>query len=257
MPQYGYLVVEGPHDVEFCYRLFSTWGLRRVQWYGDLDPFWRSLVPPAFPHKGDLQKRVPVPLFLRSDTHSVAIYSASGDSRVVPSIEETLSVLPSGTLASIGVVLDDDGHPPLDRFAQTANGMQALGLLRPQAPGQVFVGAPSVGVYVLPDNVSRGTLEDLLVECAKVEYPKLLLGAIAFVDTVAAEPHAIPLAERGDFDAPAGHKKAVVGSIANILRPGRAVQVSIQDNRWLRGAALELARVAAIRAFLQQLFALP
>ncbi|HVC94499.1 MAG TPA: hypothetical protein VND64_12450 [Pirellulales bacterium] len=25
MPKYGYLVVEGPHDVEFSYRLLSTW----------------------------------------------------------------------------------------------------------------------------------------------------------------------------------------------------------------------------------------
>jgi hypothetical protein len=52
----------------------------------------------------------------------------------------------------------------------------------------------------------------------------------------------------------AGRNKAIIGSIASILRPGRAVQVSIQDNRWLRDAALAIPRVQAVRDFLANLF---
>ena len=32
MRKYGYLIVEGPHDVEFVYRLLSPFGLERVQY---------------------------------------------------------------------------------------------------------------------------------------------------------------------------------------------------------------------------------
>jgi hypothetical protein len=38
-----------------------------------------------------------------------------------------------------------------------------------------------------------------------------------------------------------------------ILRPGRAVQVSLQDNRWLRDTALGLPRVRAVQEFLMNL----
>ena len=41
--------------------------------------------------------------------------------------------------------------------------------------------------------------------------------------------------------------------MASILRPGRAVQNSLQDNRWLRDAALAIPRVKAVQDFLVSL----
>ena len=44
--------------------------------------------------------------------------------------------------------------------------------------------------------------------------------------------------------------KAIVGVIANVLRPGKAVQVSLQDNRWLRDPeCLQLPKVSALLNF--------
>jgi hypothetical protein len=83
MPKYGFLVVEGPHDVEFVYRLLSPRGMRRVQMEADLDPFLRPLIPKDYLPGGDLQKRMPTPLFLQSGSHAVAIHSAEGDTRVL------------------------------------------------------------------------------------------------------------------------------------------------------------------------------
>ncbi len=40
MPKYGYLVVEGPHDIEFVYRLLRPFGLNRIRFEADLDPFF-------------------------------------------------------------------------------------------------------------------------------------------------------------------------------------------------------------------------
>ncbi len=124
MPHYGYLAVEGPHDVEFVYRLLRPAGFTRIRLYRDLDPFWDPIVPKTFPYRDDLQRRVPVPLFLASSTHSVAIHASQGDSRLIEAIEESLSVLP-GPLASIGVMLDaDDQRPPAARFQVIRDGVQ-------------------------------------------------------------------------------------------------------------------------------------
>ncbi len=258
MPTYGYLVVEGPHDVEFSYRLLSTWGLRRVRKQQDLDPFWKPLVPTTFPHEGDLQKRVPVPLFLQSATHQVAVHDAGGDSQVVPLVEETRAMPLRVPLNSVGIVLDADSeHTPAQRFGSIRDGLIGIGLTMPTGAGEVHLGYPRTGVFVIPDNVSPGTLEDLLFECAKLEYPKLLLGAMSYVDAVDELGEVRPSDAKVEFFKRAGKKKAIVGCVANVLKPGKAVQNSIQDNRWLRGDAQRLPRIAAVREFLRQLFELP
>ena len=116
MPKYGYLVVEGPHDVEFVYRLLSPFGLKRVQWDKDLDSYMQPLVPRTFPHGGDLQKRVPVPLFLQSPTHAIAIHSAIGDTRLVETVEESAKLINFNSdfklMTGVGIILDTDWPAP-------------------------------------------------------------------------------------------------------------------------------------------------
>ena len=75
MPKYGYLVVEGPQDVELVYRLLKPFNIERIRLEADLDPFFVPLVPRTYPPSGDLLARVPVPLFLGSCTHVVAVHS--------------------------------------------------------------------------------------------------------------------------------------------------------------------------------------
>ena len=108
MPKYGYVVVEGPHDVELVYRLLRPQGLKRVQDFDQLDRYFVPLVPRSFPPAGDLQKRVPVPLFLQSVTHAVAVHGAAGDTRLIQTIEENAKLLDPGSLTGVGVVLDSD-----------------------------------------------------------------------------------------------------------------------------------------------------
>ena len=254
--QLGCLVVEGPHDAELCYRLLSTSGLKRVQRLSLLEPAFKPLVPTKFPHGDDLQKRMPVPLFLQSDQWAIAIHSAVGDSKLVNALEETLDFLPAQNWAGVGLMLDaDHDGSPAQRFDAVIQAMKAkdLGLPLPQQPGQVMADAPRVGVYVLPDNQSAGTLEDLLLESAAHQFPHLLPLARQYVDAAKAGGQ-LPASHLEDFSKPSGHKKAVVGAIAAVFRPGKAVQVSIQDNDWLRGPALNLPRIKTVQSFLQQLF---
>ncbi len=105
---------------------------------------------------------------------------------------------------------------------------------------------------MLPDNAAAGTLEDLLIECAEKQYPQLLVSARTHVGSVTEGPP-YEKSDLEDLLSPAGRRKAIVGSIGSVLRPGKAIQTSIQDNRWVDGHALELPRVKMFRAFVDAL----
>ena len=253
MRKYGYLVVEGPHDVEFVYRLLSTFGLSRVQWGKDLDAKMVPLIPISFPPQGDLLKSMPVPLFTQSQTHAIAIHSATGDSRLVATLEENRTILSFSDLTGVGLLLDSDLEiAPLSRYETICGLMKSKELVLPEKPGLVLNGKPRMGAFILPDNINQGSLEDVLLECAASAYPHVLQHATQYVTNASHQA----LADGKDLSKPALRKKAIVGSIATVLRPGRAVQVSIQDNAWLRDQNLKLPRVDAVLSFLAELFEL-
>jgi hypothetical protein len=123
----SYLVVEGPHDVELVGRLLKPHGFGRTKTLSALDPLWQPLVPRNFPADGeDLLKRMPVPVFFANATHSLAVQSAVGDTRLVLTVEESLAVLPDGgaTLTGVGILLDaDDEKTPATRFSTIRRGL--------------------------------------------------------------------------------------------------------------------------------------
>ncbi|QDV11816.1 hypothetical protein CA51_16920 [Rosistilla oblonga] len=256
MRTYGYLVVEGPHDIEFAYRLLAPYGLERVRLEAELDPFFQPLVPTTFPHNGDLQARVPVPLFMQSNSHAIALHSALGDTRLAQTIEESAFSIDYSQLAGIGIILDTDKEVAVTtRYAGLKEEFARNSFNLPAIPGTISADEQRVGVFVLPDNQSEGNLEDLLLQCAESTFPKLLESARKHVD-FARDDTSFVDKKREDLSKSAKYNKAVVGSIANTLRPGRAVQASIQDNVWLRGNNLSLPRIKAVQTFLVDLFGL-
>jgi hypothetical protein len=260
MPHYGYMVVEGPHDIEFIARLLRPHGFRRIQYLQDLDPFWRqgNIIPSKFPYNDDLLMRVPVPTFLQTESHSIAIHSANGYTRLAETLQETLISMDSPeNIESIGVLLDADKAEPVGRRFEIL--MEELhnknpDLLFPSEPGQVTNAHPATGIFILPDNHTAGTLENILLEAAEINYPNLTSVALRYIQSLnLGELNHKDLEE---FNKPAGSKKAQVGSMSSILRPGKAIQVSIHDNRWLEGEALNLPVIQVISTFLNQLFRL-
>lgn len=259
MRQYGYLVVEGPHDVEFCYRLLSVYDLKRVKQMRDLDAGLHDLVPRSFPHKDDLLKRVPVPLFLQNEQHAIAIHSAVGDSGLAPTLEETLATMGNTHFCGLGLMLDSDSKQTASqRFQAVYKQLKELdlSLTLPEQPGLVCAGHPRFGMFVLPDNASQGTLEDVLLESAATQYPDLLSVAEDYVDH-ALQKGLIPKTHLKEIEKPAGRNKAVVGAMAALFKPGKAIQTSIQDHDWLRDKALSIPRIHAVQKFLEALFKLP
>jgi hypothetical protein len=255
MTAHVYLATEGPHDVELVAALLRPVGFRRVQHLTSLDPYWRPLIPTTYPHRDDLLARVPVPTFFKRADLSVAIEAVGGDSKLAPRTEDVLALL-RGAQPSLGVILDADAERSArERFERVARDLRKLAIPGPESPGVVASGPPRCGIYVLPDNQSPGTFESLLLEAAQTSYPRLIGSATTYVDSV--DRIALNEDDMAELNKPAGRDKAIAASVAAILRPGRAIQVSIQDNRWFRDAALELPRIVQLRRFLAELLALP
>lgn len=259
MKRRGYMVVEGPHDIEFVARLLKPYGFGRIQYLTNLDSFWKegNFIPNRFPYRDDLLKRVPVPTFFETLTHSIAIHSASGYTRIAETIQETIASLPPNGLESIGIILDADSQETV--FARFDNLKTELrdknpDLALPVDLGQVTQLAPKLGIYILPDNQESGTLESILLDAGMVNYPQLHSLADQYVQTV--QQNELTKDDLEEIKKPAGRKKAQIGSMASILRPGKAIQVSIQDNRWLEGEALNLPKIKAVSTFLAELFQL-
>ena len=158
----AYFVVEGPHDVEVVGRLLRRRGLNRVQMNDDLDDYWHPLVPRGFPYKGDLLRRVPVPVFFSSAEASVAVHSAGGISRIGEFVEAgflRLDPAPDG----LGVLVDADVETAEGRWQEI---MESLPVVDAgESPGNICDGTPRVGIFVLPDNENSGTIKRIDRNC--------------------------------------------------------------------------------------------
>lgn len=265
----SFIAVEGQHDAAFIGRLLKEAGFRLVQRKEQdpqhperlfLEPGMSRLVPPGFPHDNDLLARVPVPFFWQSATHSIALRPANSDSKLISSAATALRAIGPGAFDSLGIVLDADNKGvPADRMAGMQNSVESesarigqhVGFTIPDHPGIVAGEAPRCGVFIMPDNQNPGTLEDLLLECADQNYPNLKANAAAYLAQI--DRGHLDQEDLAEMGAPAGGKKAQVGVIASVLRPGKAIQNSISDNRWLAGAARTQPRVESLRQFLRDL----
>lgn len=266
--KFGLLVVEGPHDVAFVGRLLHPYGLTQVERKSDLSNEWFGLIPDKFPHGDNLVGPVPIPQFFQSGTHSIAVQRATGDSQLVSRLNMSFAVFQSErqSLTGLGLLCDSDRKQPQARLTDIRKKLQGLELPAfPANPGEVSTkSTPRTGSFVLPDNQSCGRLEDLLLEAAEHSYPLLRDEAGEFVrkihdhvSSTAKPTHPFTAEDLEEFNKPAGRQKATLGAMACILKPGKAIQNSLRDNRWLEGAALAQPRIRLLMQFLSLLFELP
>lgn len=259
--QNAFIIVEGPQDAECLARLLKAAGYSRIKDAEDLPLPYRNLFSAHYPRKGrGIDKPHEVPHFRRSATGCIiAMIIAGGDSKLASSLMSAVEAF-KGLPDSIGFVLDDDQAPsPNDRHSsllKTAAEFENLKSLQfPGNPGQILPGPPRTGVFVMPDNRQSGTLEDILLESGAVAYSAQIQAAREFV-------RSFPTGGLNgeDLEAgrrPSGPKKQVIGSVATMLKPGRTLQVSLQDNRWLTGGAISTALVLELRRWLHLLLDIP
>lgn len=256
--KYSYIVAERPHDVEFLAKLVKKfYGLSKIEERSKVKPFWDGLIPKTFPHNNNLLKRVPVPLFLQNDNYSIALHSAEGIENIVNTLQESLILINQSELSSIGLILDADYKQTLlqifQELTQELSQKQELNFIDFQSLqlGQVNISNPRFGVFIIPDNQNQGTLETILLECAKLNYPDLLASAKIYINNF--DRTKLLKKDLEDFNKPTGQDKAIISTISSVLKPGKAIQVSIQDNRWIAQNTLQLPNLVLLKQFINDL----
>lgn len=252
MLRYCYLVAEGPHDIEFLVGVLKqSYGLKRITHLTRVDPFWEELIPKKFPIDDDLNRRVPVPTFVQNNEISIALHSANGITKISKTIQESFSIIELSQLYSVGIFLDaDDMQSPQKRFELLTSELSKRDLPFPDVLGEVVKeSSPRCGIFIAPNNLCAGTLENLLLECAKTNYPDLLNLATTYVNNINTEQ--LTSKDLEDFKKPAGQNKAIISSISSILKPSKALQVTIQDNRWIDENTMSLENVKLVKNFLE------
>jgi len=267
----SFIAVEGQHDAAFVGALLREAGFRIVTWKElnpkeptaqFLDDLAHPLVPGGFPHENNLLARVPVPFFWQNNDHVVALRPTDGETKLISSILIAVRSLPPNQFSAIGVILDaDKKKSPMQRLAAlrkaladyiNKTGVKNIGFSLPNKLDTYRTFRTSkCGVFVMPDNVNAGTVEDLLLDCASSNYPNLQAEADKYLKAI--DRTVLKGSDLDEIGAPAGEKKAQVGIIGSVLKPGKAIQVSISDNRWVDATTKALPRVATLRTFLRDL----
>jgi hypothetical protein len=262
------LVVEGSHDASFLGQLLKARGFEAINKLSGVPVEWRPLFPRQFPLDGEnLDRIMRFPeVFVRGDI-SVGVITAGSDSQLIKTLRLVIDAIGGDQISGVAVFIDIDSHDAKIRFQSVVRRMSAMNdaaakegqpgypIVVPAAPGVMEPGSPAVGVYLFPDNATPGCLEDLLMECAHANHPEVASAGAALVADIDAK------CPPGQSDLRAlrsgmGRKKAIVGTIANLLRPGASVASSLSQTRWLADEALSVSSVKATDEFLGKMLKL-
>jgi hypothetical protein len=264
MSSFIYVVTEGVHDVAFLGRLLVVaHAAARIEKLEDLDETKRAWLakftwPSARSAHHDIARlSVPAPVFYRLPSRSVVAFrNAQGITEIEKTLTVDLEVFARNRSAPdvIAVVLDSDDELPDVRFAKLKQMLGRLSLVGPSTNGSVTQAIPKVGAFAFPEPGVRGTLEDLILALGDAAYPELAAAGRAHATQWRTQADSEPTnADWKELRKPAGAKKATIGAMTAVLKPGKSLQPSLEDNRWVDANTLTLAALRPCLAFLNDL----
>lgn len=239
------IMVEGAHDIAVLERLLRLNGIKqKVRNEKELPAVWIHTIPSVYPFtEGKLERITPVPSFVKNEEISVAIKNANSDTEIIPILQQimdTMLVSEKDQLDGIMLVCDADQKKAAEKWQKLLDFYQEKSdfkIIQEKGCISLDVEIKKIPLYtfVFPDNDSEGNLENLLLETAEISYPDLLALAKEFV--VKATEFQKKLRKESSA------KKAIIGCIANVMKPGKANQVSIADDDWICEKTLETCRM--------------
>ena len=259
-------IVEGPHDIAAISKYLKLHDYKMIQLKEKVPSYWKDLIPKSYPlPDGDILKRVPVPTFFKSKSNdkTIAIYSAGSDNKIVPATNTTLTLLnlkddALKELRTVGIFCDADDKLAKERYTnlmlefEKDLDIEFKSIIQNHSFGEVTQNqGHKFGVYIFPDNSNQGVLEDLLLEGAQSNYLEVMNYAKDYANQIESEN--LDYIKTNNLIG-SERKKMLVGVIANALKPGKANQVSIQDNHWINHNTLENNRIqSAFKNFLEKM----
>ncbi|MDP8237634.1 MAG: hypothetical protein P9X24_00965 [Candidatus Hatepunaea meridiana] len=234
---YALFGVEGPHDQAFISRILrKLLGFKSFKgnFNGLEDKIWEYFIP-NYDKSANLYKRLNMPSILYNDDISVALWCDEGINGLKINLPLKLNYWDDSyreALTAFGLFIDADEANPVDIVTDYSQIYQSLFPNFPSTPGEVDTNVIKTGIYVFPDNSNKGILETILIDCGKKKFPQSIEFAEEFLNNVNSTKE-LTKPDLKEFGKPFGCDKAIVASMASILKPGKTNTVSINDNEWV------------------------
>lgn len=232
MVDHALIGVEGNHDQALIGRVLKKFlGFKLYDGSKeDLDQFWEKLIPRPTPKgKTKLYDRLNLPSIFSNDTLSVAIYMGEGNN-LLSNLDDVLSNEDDyqDSLSSFVVIVDADNNPIDEVVKPYVDRFRLYFPNFPDKAGEInHSDSTSTGIYVLPNNTSQGTLDQLLCQCGEVAYSEFMSRGKVYLETFTAD-------ERKKLKwKPFTYEKALIATIVSVLKPGMTNTASISQNDWI------------------------
>lgn len=245
-----YILAEGALDVAFLGRLLTqSFKCRRVQYLEELGDWQVFAGKFKFPRESsgglridDFSIGVPAFYLLDGEPRTLVLLRLGQGDQIWQTLQDDLEFLRDRgdplTPDAFGIVVDFDFAGTAERFQTIASGLEKAGLPAPKKPGGFTTdGSPLVGVFVLPDNRSEGTLEDILLALGDRAYPRLMSAARRFVEST--DTAELPAISVKSLNKPAGRKKAVISAATAVLMPESHTPRSVHSGLWFEAGVVE------------------
>lgn len=235
------IIVEGAHDIAIIQKLLKLNGLNEmIHTEKDLPEVWRHTIPDRFPFaNGKLDRITPIPSFVKSEDVSVAIKNAGSDVEIMNVLRQTLQLMEMKEIDQIEAVMlvcDADqmkAEEKLCAMLDTAVCTNEIFTLdKTSMELDVKIKRIPLYTYIFPDNNNEGNLENILLQAAEIAYPELYDLSAEYIKNATEYQKSL----RKEQNA----KKAKIGCIANVMKPGKANQVSIADDDWVSSKTLSM-----------------
>lgn len=248
MVKYAIIGVEGNHDQALVSKLLKVLGFNKFDGEeSNLDYFWKKFIP-TYPKNGKLYTRLNMPSIRFNDSLSVAIYVGEG-SNFAENLDDTFSIYPEyqTDITAFGIIADADKNTPEKVVAEYRQRLSNYFPNFPDKAGVVDKNIPRTGIYVLPDNKSKGVLDTLLCKCGEIAYPEYMKRAKLYLDNFSEEEKKSKPLKWKPFD----NDKALIATVVSVLKPGKTNTTSITDNDWVSDITIEgVESLKQLRKFL-------
>lgn len=225
--------VEGIHDVNCVARILLLNGFKEANTVDELPEIWKIRIPKNYPFINNrLDRHIPMPSHFIRGSLCVAVVSSNGATNIVRDIDLYLSNMNKSELKQINgvcAIFDADSNNAQDAFEEKFKKYNKDMVINKKhfLTGQCRIRGEIISLhyYFFPDNSSMGTLENLLLEGAKVVYKDLLENVDEYVGKID---------DKYKYNwSKSSENKVKVGCIANIFQPGGANQTSIRYDDWI------------------------